>query len=341
MAKNIILVRSAQELIEKDLVGYGWENVKFENYGDGKDLIKRGFKANGIDIGRKRKQIERYQNIKEGDIVVVPVNRAIAIGIATNNKDYEENSTTPYSANRIIVNFFTKESKVIYVLRSALDMNFEQRLKIRTTIANLNDFDEEINQVIEQIKAGKNYKRGTVFANKEKKAKDNFIEEMLKRMRTGKGLGIAAGGSGLEELIKEIFQAKGYEAFIPPKNKKNSKNKHIADVDIVAYKNGELSTKGELILIQAKHHKGTTSDHGVKQLEAMVDYSFGKNGEFSEDDYAVKKILITTAKKDIKNNNSIQIINGQLFVEWLYENIDLLDKKTKEQLGVSEVPTLV
>ena len=147
MGRNIILVRSAQELIEKDLVGYGWKNVRFKDYGDGKDLIKRGFKANGIDLGRKRKQIERYQNIKEGDIVVVPVNRAIAIGIATNNKDHEENSKIPYSANRIVVNFFTKESKVIYVLRSALDMDFEQRLKIRTSIANLNDFDEELKRV--------------------------------------------------------------------------------------------------------------------------------------------------------------------------------------------------
>ena len=154
---------------------------------------------------------------------------------------YEEDDIA-YSANRIGVKFFqNKESEVLYVSRTSLDMNFEQRLKIRTSIADLNDFKEEIEQIIEQIKSGKDYERSTVFANKEKKAKGDFIQGMLKRMRTGKGLGIAAGGTGLEELIQEIFRAKGYEAFIPPKNKKSAKNKHIADVDIVAYKDGELS----------------------------------------------------------------------------------------------------
>ena len=340
MEKKIILVRSSQKLIEEDLVGYGWENVKFKEYTDGKDLIKNGFRAKGIDFGRKRKQIERYQNIKNGDIIVVPINKAIAIGIATEEKYHEENSGVKYSANRIKVNFFKKDSKVIYISRSDLDTNFEQRLKIRTTIANLNDFEEEVGQIIEQIETGKDYEKSTIFANKEKKAKDKFIKEMLKRMRTGKGLSISAGGSGLEELIKEIFQSKGYNTFIPSKNKKNKKNKHIADVDIVAYRNGELLSKGELILIQAKHHKGTTGNHGVKQLEAIVDYSFG-NIEFSEDDYTVKKILITTAQKENENNNSVHIINGQLFVEWLYDNIHLLSKKTKEQLGISEIPTIV
>ncbi len=344
MEKNIILVRSAHQLIGMNLIGYGWENIDFSSYDSGKDLIKRGFKEKGINFGRKRKQIEKFRNIKSGDIIVVPMNKAIAIGIATNNRSYiaSENLDIPYSSNRIEVDFFGKDSKVINILRSELDMNLEQRLKIRTTIADLNDFKEEILKIVERIQKGEDYEWSTIFAEKEEKAKNDFIKSMLRRMRTGKGLGIRAGGTGLETLIEEIFKAKDYETFIPSKNSKNRKNKLIADVDIVAYKNGEFSTKGELILIQAKHHKGTTSNHGIMQLEAIQEYSFGKYGEFSEDDYTIKKILITTAKKDSDENNSIvYIINGQNFSEWLYNNIYLLSKDTRERLGISEVPTLV
>ncbi len=343
MDKNIILVRSGYKLIGDNLIGYGWSQVNFKKYNNGKDLIKLGFKEKGIEYGRKRKQIERFQNIKSGDIIVVPVNRAIVIGIATDKKFYVENENLdiPYSSNRIEVVFFRKDSKVINILRSELDMNLEQRLKIRTTIANLNDFREEILQIVQKIQEGKSYERSTVFAEKEENAKNDFIKSILKRMRTGKGLGIRAGGTGLETLIEEVFKAKNYETFIPSKNSKNRKNKLIADVDVVAYRDGEFSTKGEVLLIQAKHHKGTTGDHGVKQLEAIKDFNFGKYGEFSEDDYTIKKVLVTTAEKDVLNNSSIDIINGESFAEWLYDNLSLLSKDTKERLGISEIPTLI
>jgi restriction system protein len=341
MKKNIILVRSTPKLIEDDVIGYGWINVKFKDYGDGKDLINRGFKARKIDFGRKRKQIERFQNIKEGDIVIVPVHKAIAIGIATGDKIYVENPNVAYSANRIRVKFYRNDSKkIIYVLRSELENNFEKRLKIRTTIANLNDFRENIERIVSQIENGNDYKRSTIFANKEEEAKNNFIEAMFERMQTGKNLTIDAGGAGLEKLIKEIFEKKGYDTLIPSKNKKSKKESPIADVDVVAYKSGELSTKGELILIQAKHHSGTTNNHGVEQLKAVEDYTFGEE-EFSEDEYTIKKILITTAKIDKQPNSSIHIIDGQMFAEWLYDNLALLSKKTKVQLGISDVPTLI
>jgi restriction system protein len=338
MENNIFLVRSAQKLIEQDLIGYGWEKVNFTKYSDAKELIEHGF--DGIDFGRKRKQIERYYNIKKGDIIIVPVQRAIAIGIATGEKLYETNAEINYSANRIKVNFLKKDSKVIYISRSNLETRFQQRLKIRTSIANFNDFRDEVETIIKSINNGENYEKSTIFANKEREAKEKFIEKMLTRMQNSEDITIAAGGAGLEALIREMFESKGYDTFIPPKNKKGENNEHIADADIVAYKNGELWSKGELILIQAKHHKGETSDRGVKQLEAIEDYTFG-NMEFSEDDYVVKKILITTGQKESQNHSQVQIIDGQLFVEWLYDNLALLSKKTKEQLGISEVPTLV
>lgn len=344
MESKIILVRSSDKLIEKDLIGYGWKNVRFDDYENGKDLIKRGFKEKGIKYGRKRKQIELFKNITKGDIIVVSLNKAIAIGIAESEVFYEENTEgVPYSSNRIKVKFFRLKgsSKITRILRQELDTDLEQKLKIRHTIANLGDHRNEIKGIVKRLKEGGSYERSTIFAEKEAKAKTEFVANMQQRLKTGESLGIRAGGAGLEALIKEIFDAKGYTTFIPSKKSKNDKNDHIADTDVVAYKNGELGTKGELILIQAKHHKGTTSNHGIKQLEAVRDYSFGINGAFSEDDYIVKKILITTADKKEEGNTEISIINGSSFSAWLYENMFLLSKKTKQLLGISEIPTLI
>ena len=340
MEQNIILVRGAQELIKEGWVSYGWD-INFKEYKDGKDLIERGFKAQGKKFGRKRKQIEKFRDIKAGDIIVVPVNKAIVIGVATDEREYVKNPDIRYSSNRIKVDFYKKDSKVIYIKRAELDMRLEQRLKIRTSIASLLSFKAEISKIINKIENGEEYSWNTAFIEKEQKAKEDFIDKITKRMSTGKGLGIRAGGIGLETLIKEILCIKGYEAFIPAKNSKSVKNKHIADVDIVAFKNGEFDTKGELLLIQVKHHKGKTNDRGVKQLEEYKDYTFLGNEDFTEDEYTIKKILITTGQKVQNDNENIKIIDGNMFSVWLYENINLLSYKTKTLLGISEVPTLI
>ena len=78
---EIVLVRSARELINQNQIGYGWENINFSIYSSDEDLIEDGFKKQGYNLGRKTKQIKRYFNLKKDDIVIVPVSGAIAIGI--------------------------------------------------------------------------------------------------------------------------------------------------------------------------------------------------------------------------------------------------------------------
>ena len=332
MDNKIIMVRSPRELVNDGVVGYGWD-VNFSQYNTSKDLLESGFK--GKNIGRKTKQIKRFFDLKKDDIVVVPVSGAIAIGVVEGNKTFVK-SDIPMSSNRVKVNFYkNKEGKVIYVPRVELVTNLERRLKIRTSIADLESFRIEIEKIAKQLDQNEIYTWDGDMIAKEEEAKDIFIDNLEKRLRTEKGIGLAAGGYGLELLIKEIFEAKGYSASIPSKNSRKAGE----DVDIIATKEGELGAKGEKYFIQAKHHRGTTGRTGLDQLVACKD---------DEDDnaYIYKKILMTTASvsEELKKeaiDEDVIIIEGIDLAKWVYDNITLLSKNTLMKLGISEVPTLL
>ncbi len=334
MGNKVILVRSSRELIEKGYVGYGWNSIDFSQYSTVKELLSKGFMS--TKIGRKKKQIKRYFELKSGDIVIVPVSGAIAAGIVEGTKEYEHNSEIPLSANRIKVSFFKDTNdKTMYVPRVKIATNLERRLKIRMSVANLEGFRGDIEKIVFKLENNEIYTWNSDMQQREEDAKNNFINKLEERLRTEKGLGLAAGGYGLEKLIRELFEAKGYESRIPSKNERPAGE----DVDIIASMEGEFASKGEKYLIQAKHHRGITGRTGLDQLIACKD-------EEEDDTHSYKKILITTAtvsealKQEAKSNNII-IVEGYQLAEWIFDNIGLLSKETLLQLGISEVPSLL
>lgn len=335
MDNKIVLVRSARELVEEGYIGYGWEKVKFNEYHTVKDLFSQGF--HGINYGRKKKQIIRFFELKKDDIVVVPLSGTIAIGIVEGEKVYDSMSKIPFSANRVKVNFFTNtDGETVYIPRTELETAFERRLKIRMSISNLEDFRSEIEHIISALSQGEIYTWDLAAVKKGEEAKNKFIKNLGKRLRSEKGLGIAAGGYGLEKLIWEIFQAKEYDTSIPAKNSRQAGE----DVDIIARKEGEFSSNGEVYLIQAKHHRGATNMHGLNQL---IKY----NIDDYDDEVKIYKVLMTTALKVVDGleekakDEKIIVIKGDELAKWIYSNLSLLSKKTLNKLGISEVPTLI
>ncbi|MCF6244175.1 MAG: restriction endonuclease [Sulfurovum sp.] len=330
---KLTLVRSSRELIEKEYVGYGWENVIFKDYTTLEELLSEGFI--NINIGRKKKQIARFFGLKKGDIVIVPVSGAIAIGEVVGIKEHVIDNI-PFSANRVKVDFFKDENKkVLYVSRTELATNLERRLKVRMSITDLESFRDEIIKIVEKLKNNELYTWDSDIQKREEDAKGDFLIKLEERLKTEKDLGLAAGGIGLENLILEIFRNKGYEASIPPKNGRPAGE----DVDIMATKEGEFSSKGEKYLIQAKHHRGITKRTGLDQLIACKD-------DEDDDKYFYKKVLITTAtvseelKKEAKDKY-ITIVEGKELSEWIYENFKFLSEKTLRLLGISEIPSLI
>lgn len=322
---KIILVRSPSELISKNLAGYGWDCIEMSSFCDFKDLMKY-VEDEQINFGRQRNQISRFFHAKPGDIVVVPVHRAIVVGIVREGKSYDENGG--YGANRINVGYFKDENGLaIKIPRSKLSQALESRLKIRMTIASLNEFSGEIEGYVAQLKDNSQVCFDSIFQQQKDKQVADFKETLLAKLRSGSTT-LESGGYGLERLVKELMELEGYSAHIAAKNKTSD----ISDVDIEASRTDPVSSNR--VFIQVKHHRGETSGWGIRQLAAI------------EEDEHVDKWLITTATVadstlEFAKRENVSVMDGEKLVDWIYDRVDELSPSTKEQLGVGVMPQVI
>lgn len=327
---NIMMVRCPRFVLDKGFIGYGWDRVDFSKFDNENDLIKQFSQQYPNGIGRHTNNIKRYYNLKKGDIVIVPLFKSIAIGVVDGEKKFDITLSQNNACNLISVDFFKTEDKHLALIpRGLLTQGLESRLKLRTSIANLNVFKDNICDLIDAIKNKGFYEHETYILEREEKEKSNFKQKLLQFITSGKTW-ISAGGNGLERLVKELFEIEGYTAKIHAKNK----TRDISDIDIIADKIDRFSETH--ILIQVKHHSNISGSYGIKQLIAINDY----------DDQNYKKLFITTADiseetKVFALENNIETMVGSELVDWIYENIDKLSNKTKQQLGIIEIPLLI
>jgi restriction system protein len=323
---NYVLVRSPSKLISEGQIGYGWSKVNFSEFSTSKDLLAH-FKLKNLEIGRNRKQIVRYFNISEGDVVIVPLDKSIIIGFATGKKSYQ--AGIKHGENRLSVEFLKgPDNCIIKIPRSELPGNLSSRLKIRMSVVSLNEFKSEIERIISTAR-----ERGAAPANLHieelnKAAEDAFKQKLLANIRQGKTY-LKSGGRGLEELVLELVELEGYKGIIAAKNALEG----IADIDIEASRTDLFSSTK--LLIQVKHHDGTTGVHGIKQLEALDD-----------DDEQVLRWLVTTAEvsnelRKRAENNNIKVMDGNELIKWVFESLPSLSPATRSKLGISDVPALL
>lgn len=321
---KILLVRTDKSIIQQGYVGIGWGRVDFSQYNDVNDLLK-----DLGDVGKSRKNIKRFFNLKSGDIVLVPLHRSVGIGVVSGHKRFSSEDRKIDGCNQISVDFFCSDTgKVIQVPRSELTQELASRLKIRQTIAELNDFSEEILKIIDGLKQKGSYQSSYIFFEQEETQIQKFKHELLKAITSG-NTWLSAGGKGLEKLIAELLEIEGYDAHIQATNQSSD----IADVDIKAFKSDRFYTSN--LLIQAKHHSGVSSTHGLNQLIA-----------YPTDDEDTQKWLITTAKVSDETlqkaeAHQINVMQGIDLVEWIYENLNQLSVATKQKLGIIEIPQLM
>lgn len=326
---NIVMVRSPWALVELNQIGYGWEKVDFSQYESVEAVISAIKEAYG-GIGRRRKMVERFFNLKKGDIVITPFSGSIAIAIVEGQKTFDP--SIPYGVNRIHVKYLTLDEKVSYIPRKVLETSLETRLKIRASNANLNEFRDEVVKHVQALESGNIHTWEKSIAQQADQAEENFKKELLSRLRSGKNIGISAGGIGLEKLVLELTELKGYTSKIPAKNEVSG----IADADIVATKSNDLTGDIEALIIQVKHHNNKSSDWGIKQLIAYPE----------KDEYAFsRKLYITTASlsdesRELAEKNDIITIEGEDLVDWIYENVSLLSNKMISDLGIILKPVL-
>lgn len=324
---NIVLVRSPEILTQDSLIGYGWSQINFSSFKSFGELLSY-VKENSINIGRQKNQMSRYFNIQQGDIIVQPVNRGIYVGIANGIKSFGEGVV--YGDNRIFVDFFKDEhGKAIKIPRSRLKQQLQSRLKIRMSIASLNEFREEIEGIVSQLKNNKDVLFNSEFQLKSDEAIDNFKRQLLKNITTGNTF-LEGGGYGLEKLVLELMSIEGYKASISAKNQFST----IADTDIEASRIDPVSSNK--VYIQVKHHSGNTGSKGIEQLIAIeedehVDKWLISSGNFTD----------TVKEKAEAQMPAIKLMNGSDLVDWVYDRIRELSPATKEKLGISFVPQLL
>ena len=322
---KIILIRSPLELVMDGMAGYGWKYIDFSSY-ESLDELMKSASAKGMNFGRKIKQVARFYNATEGDIVVAPAKRSIYLGIVTQGKSF--NADGGYGANRINVRYFqNKDGKPLRIPRTELSQGLQSRLKIRMSNTYLNEFSDEINSHIKKIKAGKSVRSDIEYLEHEEALIETFKEQLLKKIRNG-STNLEGGGYGLEKLVKELMEIEGYEANIEAKNKTSD----ISDVDVIATRTDRFSSNR--VFIQVKHHNGFTNDMGIKQLIEI------------EDDEHVDKWLITSGKvlkavQEQADAADISVMEGDKLVEWIYECLDKLSNKTKQSLRIGILPQVV
>jgi len=329
--QKVILVRSEKKLVKEGFVGYGWP-INFSEYETIEDLLKIGFKDR--NRGRKTNQIKRFFALKKEDLVVVPVYGAIAIARVDGDKSFVENPDIKFSDNRVKVSFLSDKKGNIFIPRKELSTALQSRLKIRQSISNLSDFSNEILKIVNKLDTGEMFTLAGETQEKEEKAKENFTKELSQRLKGGKLIKLEAGGYGLEKLIKELLEIKGYDARILGKNQSSD----VSDIDIEARRFNELTQESEVLLVQAKHHSGCSNSKGVKQLTA--------HKVEEEDGVVYRKILITTAsiEGDVKyeaKSNGIITIDGNRLVELIYDEIDSFSSDMKMRLGIAVLPSFI
>jgi len=347
--RNYILVRSPLNLVKDSLAGYGWSRVDFSACVSVEELMA-SFKQQNLEVGRRKKAIKRFYNIKQDDVVIVPMNRAFAIGIATNTKAYAPEVKN--GANQIQLKYLKdSQGQLVKIPRKEVSEALSTRLKVRAAVVGISEFKDEIELLIEQI-AEKGYvSYSSRIDDQEAEAIAAFKKQLLANIRSGK-TNLESGGYGLEKLVLELLNLEGYSGKIAAKNAREG----IADVDIDAYSNGLF--KAAKLQIQVKHHKGNTSKHGLKQLiavdNAISDENTHKedaqekadNDESDNDELVTEKWLITTGElsaevKAFAKDNRIKVMDGTEFVDWIYSKQTELSLTTRQKLGISSIPTLL
>ncbi len=340
MERNYYMVRAMHSqkeeidlFLNKGVVGVGWSYLDFTSFEE-PELLEMIRKREGNKdprvVGRKLAEIQRFLNIRKGDIIIVPRPGCISIAQVTGDHVYDEGAKSLDLANQIQVSFLKDKNSgdIMAIPRAELQEKLQRRLGARGfTVLNLNACGE----TIKHLMAGETTR--SMLENKEETLREQFKEQLLKRIQSGETY-IKSHGTGLEELLKELLICEGYSAFIP--SKRNSKG--IGDIDLKAEKSDKFGTT--TLLIQAKHHEGQSGVYGVKQLEEAV-------RQLREDAVSFNDPIcwfITTANsvsaeaQSAAEEAGIEIMVGKDFVDWVYDNIGNLSESTRKKLGISTIP---
>lgn len=333
------LVRTKPELVEKGFIGIGWSGFKFSEYECSGDLIK-AILNKGHKIPHYKPAIQRFFKMEEGDVIVVPMHKSVVVGkVANNDFVYIEENKSIDRANQRRVDFLRDCStgKLIRIPRTDFDNDFQKKLKVPGVI--VNDIPSKFSSQIDKALEGKSWteRMKDEIRRLKEESGHTFKAALLNRIKNGQ-TNLQAGGIGLEKLVNKLLIIDGYDAKIMGKRAFKS----FADADIHATrKDNAVSTRFKQLklLVQVKHHQGSTGEWGIKQLDEIK-----KVHEVSYSEHQL--VLVTSAKVSSglqakAKGFGINIIDGEGLVDWIFDNVESLSSDMKIILGIYEIPNII
>lgn len=340
---NYIMVRpntkNPSNFLDNGIVAVGWSSVNFSNFSGTENLFsdkKMSYlkKIAPQSAGRYRGQISRFQNISEGDRLIIPAWDCFCLAIATKERTYNEEQIGADQANELHVSYLRgTDGNLLHIPRDYLSEGLQRRMRVRgMTVTDLNGFSEELCNFFDQaIREHTVYRWEDELEKKKEINISTFKNKLLNNIQSGK-TNLKTGGIGLEKLVLELVRLEGYEnPYIPSKRFFPS----FADADIIASKTDMFSDIN--LLIQIKHHSGVSNDWGISQLLEIK-----KIADFEN----YKLVFVTSAAVskevlDRSEENDITVIDGISLVDWIYKLLDEIPFLIKQQLGILESPQIL
>lgn len=321
---------------DEEVVAVGWSKVDFTAAAS-EDAVadrvweqyyKEGHVAAQV-IGKKKNEVRRFKGLRKGDRIVIPHWGDIHIAIATGRERFNRKDAINRDlGNQHVVQFQRfDDGKLASFPRGSLSLALQSRMRVRgATISDLNEFGEEIEKLVH----GEAYTDSIDRSIDEQKIA--FVRHFAAILQDGTSA-LQAGGIGLERLVAELLQADGYSAKVQSKKR----FPELADADVEAIRDDHVTSVK--LLVQVKHHSGTSDVWGAQQLQNILNK---QPDVFSE----YQLVLVTSAKasKDLQqfcDDHDIRLITGIELAEWIADDWSRLSKDTLHRLRLGNVPQII
>ncbi len=327
---------------DHSVIAVGWSEVDFTAFKSVEELIQQVDKIYyGPDqvapqvAGIKRNEVRRFVGIRPGDRIVIPYYSSIRLATATNEVLYDDSvRETLDLSNQHRVTYLRQDGEFVTIPRSSLTTRLQTRLRVPgSTVRDLDDFGQELGRLFEALGAGTldtTLGWPATLTDDRHRQEEDFKNQLLRNIQEGK-TNLQAGGIGLERLVRDLLETEGYEARVMSKRQFPG----FADADVSASKDDRILGVTK-ILVQVKHHSGSSGAFGAVQLTKILD----------DDLFAEHRLMLVTsgqashALKDMCDNHPIILMDGKALVDWIFDALPLLPSKTIESLGIINVPSL-
>ncbi len=320
------------------VVAVGWSKLDFSEYPVSethrlREKVKNEYYCDDNIfppyVSKKLNEVVMFHRMNDDDRIIVPYNSYIILGIVQSERIYDGSADDADLCNQRKVQFFKQsDGQLKTIPRDDLSEGLQRRLRVRgRTISDLEEFRGEIDTLfsVEEIPA---------WELQQHELRERIINEQkngLLKILQGGNTHLRAGGEGLEELVKELFECEGYNA------EKLAKNRFPqgADADVLAVRSDRFHESK--VLVQVKHHSGYTGEEGLKQLEAIRKL----------DEYDGEKLVLITSGgiseevKDYATERDIAVFDGEKLVDWIFDNLEKLKADTKRRLCIDNLPRVL